>query len=128
VHVPSAYIDQLADQDPQSLLTPFAYIIYHQRDAVLGTLEGMSVEGQSGLAVFANKWCEQPGYQGLWATRINTLALAHVVAADRPSLRELHVRGEMIEQPGSERGEQLPPRHVLYLCARYDRSAADGGQ
>jgi hypothetical protein len=103
------------------LITPVAYIIYHQRDAVLATLEGMSVDGQTGLSIFINKWCEQPGYQGLWATRINILALAHVLVADRPSLRDLTVRGDMAEQPGSERGENR-------RYTETEGAAADGGQ
>jgi hypothetical protein len=73
---------------------------------VLDTLEGLAVGGQSGLAVFLNKWCERGDYRGLWQSRVNTLALTSVAASARPALGAVAVRGEMIIKPSAQRGER----------------------
>jgi hypothetical protein len=67
----------------------------------------MNLDGQSGLHVFINKWCEHPDYKGLWQSRINILALTNVYASDRPALQAMPVRGEMIIKPTATRGELI---------------------
>lgn len=43
----------------QSLILPFAYLVYTQRDAVLEMLEGARLQdGRSGLQVLLEAWCE----------------------------------------------------------------------
>jgi hypothetical protein len=101
---------------PQSLITPFAYLLYHQRDAVLDVLEGLALDGQSGLAVFLNKWCERPDARGLWQSRVNVLALTSVLACARPALAQVHVRGEMVIRPNAQRGEPRPPWPGARVC------------
>lgn len=89
----------------QSLLTPFAFLVYQQRDAVLDALENMPVDGRSGLEVLLQKWCEHTEFQGLWQGRVNVLALAALYTSERPSIQRVMVRGEMIIKPQTSKGE-----------------------
>lgn len=56
----------------QSLIVPFAYLIYTQRDAVLEMLEHARLaDGRSGLQVLLEAWCENgETFIGLKATRL----------------------------------------------------------
>lgn len=84
----------------QSLIVPFAFLIHTQRDHVLNLLESTSVNGRSGLEVLIYAWCENAEMlQGNWPTRISTLALCQMFISDRPSLRQIHVKGDLIVKP-----------------------------
>ncbi|KAI0253279.1 ARM repeat-containing protein [Lactifluus subvellereus] len=83
----------------QSLIIPFAFLVYNHRDAVLDLLESMRVgeEGRSGLDVLLNTWCENAAtFQGFWPTRISALALCTLLRAERPSLQAVAVKGDII--------------------------------
>ncbi|KAH9973321.1 ARM repeat-containing protein [Lactifluus volemus] len=83
----------------QSLIIPFAFLVYNHRDAVLELLESTRVgeEGRSGLDVLLNTWCENAvTFQGFWPTRISALALCALLHAERPSLQTVVVKGDII--------------------------------
>ncbi|KAI0325407.1 ARM repeat-containing protein [Cubamyces sp. BRFM 1775] len=84
----------------QSLIIPFAFLIHNQRDTVLSLLEGMNVDGRSGLDILIQTWCENAEtFQGYWPTRISALALCALFASERPSLQGLTVKGDIIVKP-----------------------------
>ncbi|KAH8992921.1 ARM repeat-containing protein, partial [Lactarius akahatsu] len=85
----------------QSLVVPFAFLVYSHRDAALDLLEATRVgegeEGRSGLDVLLNTWCENATtFQGFWPTRVSALALCTLLASERPSLRAVVVKGDII--------------------------------
>ncbi|TFY66382.1 hypothetical protein EVG20_g4698, partial [Dentipellis fragilis] len=72
----------------QSLIIPFAFLIYNQRDTVLNLVEGVSVAGRPALDVLLNTWCENAEtFQGFWPTRVSSLALGQLLVADRASVQ-----------------------------------------
>ncbi|KAJ1302683.1 hypothetical protein OPQ81_002999 [Rhizoctonia solani] len=84
----------------QSLIVPFALLIYTQRDNVLNLLESTSVNSKSGLEVLIHAWCENAEMlQGNWPSRISALALCQMFISDRPSLRQIYVKGDIIVKP-----------------------------
>ncbi|KAI0778993.1 ARM repeat-containing protein [Trametes elegans] len=84
----------------QSLIIPFAFLIHNQRDTVLSLLEGMNVDGRSGLDILIQTWCENAEtFQGFWPTRISALALSSLFASERPSLQGLTVKGDIVVKP-----------------------------
>ncbi|THH14476.1 hypothetical protein EW146_g5852 [Bondarzewia mesenterica] len=84
----------------QSLVIPFCFLIYNQRDIVLNLVENVNIEGRSGLDILINTWCENAEtFQGFWATRISALALCQLFLAERPSLQLLMVKGDIIVTP-----------------------------
>ncbi|KAI0673956.1 ARM repeat-containing protein [Trametes maxima] len=84
----------------QSLIIPFAFLIHNQRDTVLSLLEGMNIDGRSGLDIFIQTWCENAEtFQGFWPTRISALALCSLFASERPSLQTLIVKGDIVVKP-----------------------------
>ncbi|KAL7284955.1 hypothetical protein ACG7TL_000044 [Trametes sanguinea] len=84
----------------QSLIIPFAFLIHNQRDTVLSLLEGMNVDGRSGLDILIQTWCENAEtFQGFWPSRISALALSSLFASERPSLQTLTVKGDIIVKP-----------------------------
>ncbi|KZV81039.1 ARM repeat-containing protein [Exidia glandulosa HHB12029] len=85
----------------QSLILPFAYLIYTQRDAVLEMLETSRLaDGRSGLQVLLEAWCENgETFIGFKATRLSNLALSSLFASERPSLQSLAVKGDLIVKP-----------------------------
>ena len=91
---------------PQSLLIPFAFLIHNgQRDTVLSLLEGININGRSGLDVVIQTWCENAEtFQGFWVTRTSTLALIDLFASMRPSLQELRVKGDLIVKEETKDG------------------------
>ncbi|KAI8980578.1 ARM repeat-containing protein [Trametes punicea] len=89
----------------QSLIIPFAFLIHNQRDTVLSLLEGMNVDGRSGLDILIQAWCENAEtFQGFWPTRISALALCALFASERPSLQNLVVKGDIIVKPETKNG------------------------
>ncbi|KAH9046970.1 ARM repeat-containing protein [Lactarius deliciosus] len=85
----------------QSLIVPFAFLVYSHRDAALDLLEATRVgegeEGRSGLDVLLNTWCENATtFQGFWPTRVSALALCTLLASERPSLQAVVVKGDII--------------------------------
>ena len=83
----------------QSLIIPFAFLVYSHCDAVLDLLESARVgeDGRSGLDVLLNTWCENAAtFQGFWPTRISALALCALLRAGRPSLQAVVVKGDII--------------------------------
>jgi len=86
----------------QSLVIPFAFLIYNQRDTVLDLLENTTVQGRSALDVLLQTWCENAEtFQGFWAPRVSTLALCALYEASvkRASLQNISVKGDMIIRP-----------------------------
>ncbi|EAU92368.2 hypothetical protein CC1G_00587 [Coprinopsis cinerea okayama7 len=84
----------------QSLVVPFAFLINNQRDTVLDLVESLNIEGRSGLDVLVNTWCENAEtFQGYWPSRISTLGLVQLFLSERPSVRNLVVKGDMILKP-----------------------------
>ncbi|EKM84237.1 hypothetical protein AGABI1DRAFT_52094 [Agaricus bisporus var. burnettii JB137-S8] len=84
----------------QSLVCPFAFLISNQRDTTLDLLESMNIDGRSGLDILVQTWCENAEtFQGFWASRISTLGLTELLISERPSLRNIVVKGELIVKP-----------------------------
>ncbi|KZT02228.1 ARM repeat-containing protein [Laetiporus sulphureus 93-53] len=84
----------------QSLVIPFAFLIYNQRDTMLAMLESMDIQGRSGLDILLQTWCEnEETFQGFWAQRISTLALCSLYISERPSLQKITVKGDLIIKP-----------------------------
>ncbi|TFY79832.1 hypothetical protein EWM64_g4180 [Hericium alpestre] len=85
----------------QSLIIPFAFLIYSQRDVILNLLEAIHLDdGRTGLDVLINTWCENAEtFQGLWPMRVSSLALCQLFLAERPSLQGLMVKGDIIVKP-----------------------------
>lgn len=90
----------------QSLIIPFAFLVYHgQRDTVLSLLESTNINGRSALDIVINTWCENAEtIQGFWAARISTLALCQLYGAERPSLQQLIVKGDIIVKEETKDG------------------------
>jgi len=87
----------------QSLVVPFAFLINSQRDTLLSLLEEMNIQGRTGLDVFIQTWCENAEtFQGFWPSRSSTMALTALFASERPSLRDLMVKGDIILKPETE--------------------------
>jgi len=81
----------------QRLVIPFAFLIHNQHDTVLSLLESTDIQGRSGLDILIHTWCENAEtFQGYWPTRISNLALSQLYAAERPSLLNLMVKGDII--------------------------------
>ncbi|VDB86276.1 unnamed protein product [Peniophora sp. CBMAI 1063] len=96
----------------QSLLVPFAFLIHAQRDALLDMLEGIHVgeDGKSGMQVFLECWVENAGtFQGFWAQRVSALALCDVLAAGRPSVGNVIVKGDIILKEETKNDPVPPP-------------------
>ena len=95
----------------QSLVIPFAFLITNQRDTVLQLLEGINVNGRSGLDILLQTWCENAEtFQGFWPGRVSTLGLCELLRAARPSLQQITVKGDIILRPETKNGEwDLPP-------------------
>ncbi|KAH8119757.1 ARM repeat-containing protein [Phellopilus nigrolimitatus] len=84
----------------QSLVVPFAFLVQSERDTVLSLLEGISVNGRSGLDILIQTWCENAEvFQGFWPSRVSTLGLCQLFASERPSLKNLLVKGDIIVTP-----------------------------
>ncbi|QRV80350.1 importin-9 [Ceratobasidium sp. AG-Ba] len=87
----------------QSLIVPFAFLIYSQRDTVLNLLESSTVGSRRGLEVLLYAWCENAEMlQGNWPSRISTLALCEMFLSDRSILRHIHVKGDLIVKPETQ--------------------------
>lgn len=83
----------------QSLVIPFAFLVYNHCDAVLDLLESTRVgeEGRLGLDVMLNTWTENAAtFQSFWPTRISALALCTLLRSGRPSLQTVVVKGDII--------------------------------
>jgi len=84
----------------QSLVIPFAFLVQSERDTVLSLLEGIDVDGRSGLDILIQTWCENAEvFQGFWPGRVSTLGLCQLFASERPSLQNLSVKGDIIVKP-----------------------------
>jgi hypothetical protein len=85
---------------------PFAFLIYNQPDTVLNLLEQTTVEGESGLAILLQTWCDNAEtFQGFWPNRISHLALCRLYMSERQSLQGLMVKGDIIVRPETKNGE-----------------------
>ncbi|KAL9938131.1 hypothetical protein V8E36_002754 [Tilletia maclaganii] len=93
----------------QSLILPFAYLMQEQAPVVINLLETTSVEitvpnatgsekrAVSGLEALTTKWVEDcETFQGFWAQRISTLALARLLESRRPVLDSVLVKGDQL--------------------------------
>lgn len=66
----------------------------------------MNIEGRSGLDILVNTWCENAEtFQGFWQTRVSTLALSQLFLAERPTLQNLMVKGDIIVTAETKNGE-----------------------
>ncbi|PPQ86958.1 hypothetical protein CVT25_009780 [Psilocybe cyanescens] len=84
----------------QSLVIPFAFLINNQRDTVLSLLESINIEGRSALDILIQTWCENAEtFQGFWPSRVSSLALTQLFTAERRSLQNLTVKGNIIIKP-----------------------------
>lgn len=69
----------------------------------------MNIQGRTGLDVFIQTWCENAEtFQGFWPSRSSTMALTALFASERPSLRDLMVKGDIILKPETKNGELAP--------------------
>ncbi|KDE03266.1 hypothetical protein MVLG_06259 [Microbotryum lychnidis-dioicae p1A1 Lamole] len=100
-----AFVTRLATAETasfsQSLILPFAYLIHKQADTVLALLEGITVASPTGprpaLQVLLSSWSENVDvFQGSWALKASTLALAELFLSPRPSLSQIVVRGDLL--------------------------------
>lgn len=86
-------------------MIPFAFLINNQRDTVLSLLEASNVQDRSSLDILIHTWCENAEtFQGFWPTRISTLALSQLYTAERQSLQNLMVKGDIIVKPETQNG------------------------
>ncbi|KAG8968425.1 hypothetical protein FRC03_007367 [Tulasnella sp. 419] len=107
----------------QSLIIPFAYLIHSQREIVLDLLESVQIGSRNGLEVVLNTWCENAEtFQGYWANRISTLALCQMLLSERPSLKGVTVKGDLIIRPETKnvimtrsRTKQMPLEYTSIL-------------
>ena len=113
-----------ADERVQSLIIPFAFLIHNQRDTVLDLLDGMQVDGAPALDVLVRTWCENAEtFQGLWASRVSTLALMDLFVASfmdgGERLRNVTVKGELVVRAETRNGElSFPmPRSGVHSAA-----------
>ncbi|PAV22617.1 ARM repeat-containing [Pyrrhoderma noxium] len=84
----------------QSLVIPFAYLVQSERDTVLSLLEGININGRSGLDILIQTWCENAEvFQGFWPSRVSTLGLCQLFVSERPGLQNLTVKGDLIVKP-----------------------------
>ncbi|KAG8991743.1 hypothetical protein FRB93_002589 [Tulasnella sp. JGI-2019a] len=84
----------------QSLIIPFAYLIHERLNEVLTLLESMSVGTTNGLDVLIKAWCENAeAIQGTWPQIMSVVALCDLFVCDNPTLRSIHVKGDMIIKP-----------------------------
>jgi importin-9 len=68
----------------------------------------MNVNGRTGLDILVQTWCENAEtFQGFWPTRTSTLGLIQLFIAERPSLQQLQVKGDIIVNPATKDGEFL---------------------
>ena len=116
----------------QSLVIPFAFLVYSHRDAALDLLEATRLgdEGEGdrlGLEVLLNTWCENAStFQGFWPTRVSALALCTLLASERPSLQAVVVKGDIIITATTKNSGFLMRSHRLwfdemkYLISDYD--------
>ncbi|KAH9962326.1 ARM repeat-containing protein [Russula compacta] len=93
----------------QSLIVPFAFLVYSHCDAVVDLLEsawvgeGEGEGGRLGLEVLLNTWCENAAtFQGFWPTRISALALCTLLRAGRASLGAVVVKGDIMITPATK--------------------------
>ncbi|KAG6857312.1 hypothetical protein H0H87_006505 [Tephrocybe sp. NHM501043] len=101
----------------QSLVIPFAFLINNQRDTVLSLLETTTVDGRSGLEILVTTWCENAEtFQGFWPSRISTLGLMQLFVAERASLQNLTVKGDIIVDRTNKNGESFSARPHLLLA------------
>lgn len=90
----------------QSLILPIAYLMHsdeHQAKQVMDLLEPLQfdLQGQSssltGLELLARKWVDNAEtFQGFWAQRISSLALAKLLDSRRAFLTSAIVRGDIL--------------------------------
>ena len=93
---------------PQSLVIPFAFLMYNQRDSVLSLLETLDVHGRTALDILIHTWCENAEtFQGFWPSRISTLALTQLFVSGRPSLQNLVVKGDIIVNKRNKDGKKM---------------------
>ncbi len=88
----------------QSLVIPFAFLVYTHPEPALDLLEqtrvGEGEDARSGIEVLLNTWCENATtFQGFWPTRVSALALCTLLASERPSLKGVVVKGDIIITP-----------------------------
>ncbi|CAE6488834.1 unnamed protein product [Rhizoctonia solani] len=89
----------------QSLIVPFAFLIHTQRDNVLNLLESTSVGPKRGLDVLIHAWCKSLStrFSSLRPSFYNsTLALCQMFLSNRPSLRQIYVKGDIIVKPETQ--------------------------
>ena len=87
----------------QSLVVPFAFLVYSHREAVLELLETTSVGEDGGLHVLLNTWCENAStFQGFWPTRVSALALCALLASERASVKNVVVKGDIVITPATK--------------------------
>ncbi|SCZ96701.1 BZ3500_MvSof-1268-A1-R1_C083g00450 [Microbotryum saponariae] len=100
-----AFVTRLATAETasfsQSLILPFAYLIHKQADTVLALLEGITVASPTGprpaLQVLLSSWSENVDvFQGFWALKASTVALAELFLSPRPSLSQIVVKGDLL--------------------------------
>ncbi|KAF8314424.1 ARM repeat-containing protein [Clavulina sp. PMI_390] len=90
----------------QSLVVPFAYVIYSQRDTVLGLLKSMhdvpNHTPEEAFRMFVETWVDNAEmFVGFWATRVSTLALCQLFLSTDEALRSMHVKGDQIIDPAT---------------------------
>lgn len=68
----------------------------------------MDINGRTALDILMQTWCENAEtFQGFWPSRISTLALMQLFLSERPSLRNLTVKGDIIIRQESKNSEYL---------------------
>ncbi|KAH7105023.1 ARM repeat-containing protein [Auriculariales sp. MPI-PUGE-AT-0066] len=108
----------------QSLIVPFAYLLYTQRDPVLDMLERTTTAtGTPGLQILLTAWSEHAEtFIGFWPQRLSNLGLSALFASERPSVQGITVRGDLIVRPETSnvimtrsRAKQAPHEYTSIL-------------
>lgn len=88
----------------QSLISVFARLSLVQAGDVVQFLSNIDINGQNGLQVVMCKWLENSvSFAGYDDIRQNVIALSKLYSLNDQRLAQIHVRGDMIIQPGNGR-------------------------
>lgn len=117
-----------ADRPSQSLIMPFALLIYLQPDAVLELVEqigSLPDTTESALHLLVRSWCDHvETWQGFWNNRVSALALANLLLSSKASLKHIVVRGNLIVEPSAGKSNAFYSDFAMVAARRLTRMIA----
>jgi hypothetical protein len=120
----------------QSMICVFAQLIQSQMETVISFLSQLNIEGKSGLDIILGAWCEHhDSFQGVYKTKLCTIALSKLFTATDQSLQYVMVQGDLImnddkgmvtrsKSKAAKQYNQLPfyVKAIKLLAGEYQRS------